>query len=147
MIFETKAVDVGCIFRDSNQIRYLIIGNMGKRICVLEDNDDIREIISFILEDEAYEVSTYASVKDFLNRQKNVQPDVFLLDVMLPDGNGLDVCNRLKSDSLTKNIPVVIMSANYKEKEVQNQCQAQDFIPKPFDVQDFISRVGIQAWA
>ncbi len=120
---------------------------MGKRICVLEDNDDIREIISMILEDELYEVCTYASVKEFSNRKNVLQPDVFLLDVMLPDGNGLDVCNKLKSDSLTKNIPVMIMSANYREKEVQNRCKAQDFIPKPFDVQDFINRVGIQARA
>lgn len=120
---------------------------MGKRICVLEDNDDIREILSFILEDESYEVSAYANVKDFLNRKNIVQPDVFLLDVMLPDGSGLDVCNGLKADQLTKNIPVLMMSANYKEKEIRNSCKAQDFIPKPFDIQDLILRIGRQASA
>lgn len=120
---------------------------MGKRICILEDNDMIREIISFILEEEHYEVLAYASVTEFINRNKKIQPDVFLLDVMLPDGNGLDVCNDLKSDKLTHDIPVVMMSANYKAKEIECACDAQDFIPKPFDVQDFVARVAYQASA
>ncbi|RYD78473.1 MAG: response regulator [Sphingobacteriales bacterium] len=120
---------------------------MGKRICVLEDNDEIREIISFILEEESYEVFSYSNVKDFIDTGKNLKPDVFLLDVMLPDGNGLDVCNILKADSATRSIPVMMMSANYKNTDVSKGCSAQDFISKPFDIFDLISRVGIQAKA
>ncbi|MFC4141970.1 response regulator transcription factor [Pedobacter mendelii] len=118
---------------------------MSKRICVLEDNDDIREIISFILEEEHYEVSVYANVKDFINREKKPKPDVFLLDVMLPDGNGLDVCNLLKADCATKGIPVMMMSANYKKVDIQKACKAEDFIPKPFDIANLLSKIGVYA--
>lgn len=120
---------------------------MRKRICILEDNDDIREVISLILEDAHYEVFSFATVKSFFNRNYNILPDVFLLDVMLPDGNGLDVCNALKTDNATKHIPVMMMSANYNVDDVRRNCKVADFIPKPFDIDELVSKVGIQASA
>ena len=120
---------------------------MRKRICVLEDNDDIREIISIILEDAHYEVFSFSTVESFTKRSYTILPDVFLLDVMLPDGNGLDVCNSLKSTTSTKNIPVVMMSANYSARDIRCNCKAEDFIPKPFDIDDFVARVAVQAKA
>lgn len=120
---------------------------MRKRICVLEDNDDIREIISLILEDAHYEVFAFATVDSFFKRSYNILPDVFLLDVMLPDGNGIDVCNALKVDGQTKNIPILMMSANYSATDVKTNCKAEDFIPKPFDIDDFVNRVAIYAKA
>ncbi|PWS28501.1 response regulator [Pedobacter yonginense] len=117
---------------------------MGKRICVLEDNEDIREIISFVLEDEKYEVFTFATIKDFEKGARALHPHAFLLDVMLPDGNGLDVCCNLKAESETRNVPVLMMSANYSANQMSKQCTAEDFIHKPFDIYDFVKRIDAQ---
>lgn len=117
---------------------------MGKRICVLEDNDDIREIISFVLEDEQYEVFSFSNIKDFEKGARDFHPDAFLLDVMLPDGSGLDVCCGLKAETETKNVPVLMMSANFSASQMRNKCSAQDYIHKPFDIYDFVKRIDAQ---
>lgn len=115
-----------------------------KKVCVLEDDDDIREIISFLLESEHYEVFSYPTVKDFTIGVTTITPDIFILDIMLPDGNGIDVCKGIKSNDSYAAIPVIMMSANYTENDVQNNCKPEDFIRKPFDIGDFVDRVALQ---
>lgn len=115
-----------------------------KRVCILEDNDDIREIIEFLLESENYEVFTYPTVSAFLKEAIGHKPHVCVLDVMLPDGNGIEVCKGIKNNLATCSIPVVIMSANYSGDDVRQSCMAQDFIRKPFDIGDFVKRVDAQ---
>ncbi|MCZ4222445.1 response regulator transcription factor [Pedobacter rhodius] len=117
---------------------------MGKRICVLEDNDAIREIISFILEEAQYEVKYFKNIKEFKQGANGFNANLFLLDVMLPDGNGLDLCCELKADSATADMPVVMMSANFSAAEMYSRCKAEDYIHKPFDIDDFVSRVDAQ---
>lgn len=117
---------------------------MGKRICVLEDNDDIREVISFVLEDEQYEVYSFSNIKDFEKGAKGLHPDAFLLDVMLPDGNGLDVCCGLKAEKETRDVPVLMMSANFSTTQMRKRCTAEDYIHKPFDIYDFVKRIDAQ---
>lgn len=117
---------------------------MGKRVCVLEDDEGIRDIIEFLLSEENYEVSGFSNINDFMLNAKSVLPDLFLLDVMLPDGSGLDVCSLLKSSSSTRNIPVLMMSAHAGLNEIKNGCQAQGFIAKPFDIYDLLKRVENQ---
>lgn len=117
---------------------------MSKKVCVLEDNDDIRELIGFILEEEKFDVVSFSTVSEFNSKAINVDADVFLLDVMLPDGNGLEVCRNLKSQEKTKNIPVMIMTANSKMDEMSNECDAEDFISKPFDINDLVKRINLQ---
>jgi DNA-binding response OmpR family regulator len=115
---------------------------MKKCIYILEDNDDIRELISFLLIEEDYEVMGYPTVKSFKQKMLSNQPDMIILDVMLPDGNGLVVCDELKSDQKTSSIPILIMSANSQAQEVKESCSAEDFISKPFDIDDLVKRVG-----
>ena len=117
---------------------------MPKHIYLLEDNDDIREIVEMLLEGEVLKVSSFADIASLNKALEHQVPDAFLLDVMLPDGNGLDVCCRLKSSESTANIPIVMMSANYSASKMTELCGADDFISKPFDITDFTSRVTFQ---
>ena len=113
-----------------------------KCIYLLEDNDDIRELIIFFLAEENYEVYGYSTIKTFNQVMKNGKPDMIVLDIMLTDGNGIDVYKSLKSDHKTNHIPILMMSANahfYADKITSN---AISFINKPFDIDDFVRRVN-----
>ncbi|RZK40593.1 MAG: response regulator [Pedobacter sp.] len=115
---------------------------MAKRICILEDDESIREVIELILGEEAYEVLAFASVGEFIHSDRKKNTDLFLLDVMLPDGNGIDICGMLKSAKETCNIPVLMMSANVSPSQIQNCCQADGFVAKPFDISDLLGKVS-----
>ncbi|NTD97055.1 response regulator [Agrobacterium tumefaciens] len=118
---------------------------MEKRIYVLEDNDDIREIVSMLLEEEQYEVFAYPNIASFRSGIAKGKPaDLFLLDVMLPDGNGIDYCCELKSSPGTAGRPVVMMSANFSKDGMYKRCFAQDYIHKPFEIDDFVKRISAQ---
>lgn len=115
---------------------------MNKNICVLEDSEEIMELIHMILE-QNYNVYGFTTVSRFMSGYAEINPDLCLLDVMLPDGNGLEVCNRLKNNRLSKNLPVIIMTANAGIQNMKESCLADDFIAKPFDIDDLISRIGV----
>ncbi|MFD2287181.1 response regulator [Pedobacter petrophilus] len=118
---------------------------MEKRIYVLEDNDDIREIVSILLQEENYEVFAFSNIAAFRSGVAKGKPaDLFLLDVMLPDGNGMDYCSELKSSPVTARMPVVVMSANFSNKEINQRCFADDYIHKPFEIDDFVKRISAQ---
>ncbi|SEA75313.1 response regulator transcription factor [Pedobacter hartonius] len=114
---------------------------MKKYIHVVEDNEDIRYIVEFFLLDFDYEVQSSANVKDFLANMKNPLPDLYLVDVMLPDGNGLEICSYIKNNDLSKHIPVIIMSAHSNEDEIRKESAADDFISKPFDLNHLVARI------
>ncbi|RZL46810.1 MAG: response regulator [Pedobacter sp.] len=117
---------------------------MKKSIFILDDTDDIREIITHLLTEENYEVKGFSTVKDFRKGILFAQPDLIILDVMLPDGNGIDVCDELKDSRRTQHIPVLMMSANNHYSNAKQICETQDFINKPFDIDDFIAKVNDQ---
>jgi len=111
-----------------------------KKIYVVEDNDDIRELVEYLLEIEGYEVKGFANATKFSQIIVNELPDLVVLDVMLPDGNGVDICNKLKSNPVTKELPVLLMSANANMAFVSKESMADDFISKPFDIDDLVTR-------
>lgn len=115
---------------------------MKKCVFVLEDDDDLRELITYLLEEEQYEVKTYPTAKTFLNSLDLEHPDLILMDVRLPDGNGLDICAKLKKDQLTAHIPIIMMSAHLDFLDAKDQCSAEAFIPKPFDLDNLIQKVN-----
>jgi len=117
---------------------------MRKYIHVVEDNEDIRYIVEFFLLDFDYEVQLSANVKDFIASMKNPLPDLYLVDVMLPDGNGLEICSYIKNNELTKHIPVIIMSAHSNEDEIRRESSADDFISKPFDLNHLVTCIERQ---
>lgn len=112
-----------------------------KQIFVVEDDHDIRELITYLLISENYNVKSFPNAESFKNTILGEKPDLVLLDVMLPDGNGQDICKDLHQMDDTLKIPVVLMSAHVDNIKTQH---AQDFISKPFDVEDFLNKIERQ---
>lgn len=112
-----------------------------KEIFIVEDDDGIRELIEFLLISQQYSVKTFPTVRAFKKTVPAELPDLFLLDIMLPDGNGLELCKGLKENEDTQDIPVVLMSAHADIKRMEG---ADDFIAKPFDVDELLRRIERQ---
>lgn len=113
-----------------------------KSIYIVEDNKDIGYILQYFLNDEGFDVELFETVADFHNRLSKKVPDLFLLDVMLPDGDGLDVCSEIKHDAIFKEKPVLIMSAHLPSESVKKYSCADSFIAKPFDLFVILNRVN-----
>jgi two-component system phosphate regulon response regulator PhoB len=114
---------------------------MKKRIHVLEDDQDIRYIIEFLLKDEGYELQLSSNFAELKGKLNDALPDLFIVDVMLPDGNGIEICEDLKTDIFTKHIPVIVMSANPDSKEKSVTAGADAYISKPFDLDYVVKRI------
>lgn len=115
---------------------------MHKRIHVVEDDEDIRFIIEFILKEADFDVELSPNATHFNQVFPTSRPDLFLLDIMLPDGDGRDLCKKLKEDPETRNIPVIMMSAHATESGLMENYQADAFIKKPFDIDDFLDKIN-----
>ena len=115
---------------------------MPKFFCV-EDNDGIRELVSCALLSGGYEVSAYECAKSFYDELKTNKPDIILLDIMLPDEDGLTILKKLKSNTLYADIPVIILTAKTTEIDKVNglEAGADDYITKPFGVMELLSRI------
>lgn len=115
--------------------------NRKKEIFILEDNQDLRELYEYILEGEHYNITTFPSITAFMEQSTHV-PDLYLLDVMLPDGNGIELCKELKNKISTANVPVILISAHSQLHEVKSACPTADFISKPFDIDNLINKIS-----
>jgi two-component system phosphate regulon response regulator PhoB len=114
---------------------------MQKYIQIVEDDEDIRFCVRYVLEDANFDVETFEDATSFNNRERRDNVDLIILDVMLPDGNGIDLCKHLKGDYHTNGIPVLIMSAHARQQNILEDACANDFISKPFDIDYFLNRV------
>lgn len=114
-----------------------------KTIYILEDETGIRDALQLLLSFEDYDVRSFSTVEAFNNRDTSAVPDLFILDVMMPDGSGTDVCNQLKNEPATSGIPVMIISAHAKAEQVTKACNADMFISKPFDIDDVLVKIEI----
>ncbi|MCZ4243876.1 response regulator transcription factor [Pedobacter punctiformis] len=116
---------------------------MGKtRIHVLEDDQEIRNVIEILLKEEGFELQLSSSFSELKMNIQDAMPDLFLLDVMLPDGNGAEICEDLKTDIFTKHIPIIVMSAQNDSEEKATAAFADDYISKPFDIDDILIRIN-----
>lgn len=113
------------------------------RILVVEDEADIRQVLLYNLGQAGHEAIPAERGGDGLALARERRPDLVLLDLMLPDLSGLDVCRQLKSDSALRSIPVIMVTARSEEidRVVGFELGADDYIVKPFSVRELILRV------
>jgi two-component system alkaline phosphatase synthesis response regulator PhoP len=112
-------------------------------IYIVEDDKNIREIESFALKNSGYEVCEFEAAGEFFTAMEKAGPDLILLDIMLPDIDGLAVLERLRGDKKTQGIPVIMVTAKSSEidKVKGLDIGADDYISKPFGVMELVSRV------
>lgn len=112
-------------------------------IYAVDDEVHILQLIKYNLELSGFRVLTFDSGESLLNECKNTLPDLFMLDIMLPGIDGLEVCRILRQDSRSKNIPIIMLTAKSDEfdKVLGLELGADDYITKPFSVRELVARV------
>ena len=116
---------------------------MSLKILIIEDEPDIRKNLEYNLSREGYSVLTAASIAEAEQLIYSNNLSLILLDLMLPDGSGLDLCKKMKSDPDMQNLPIIILTAKDDEvdKVVGFELGADDYVTKPFSVRELILRI------
>ncbi len=112
------------------------------RITIVEDEEDIREILHYTLSREGFEVDCAADGATGLEMIRNAPPDLVLLDLMLPDVEGLEICRQLKNDRETSDVAIIMVTAKGEESDIVLGLGlgADDYIPKPFSARELVAR-------
>ncbi len=112
-----------------------------KKIFIADDDPDILEILRLMLNTAGYKTDATTNANDIFN-YKEALPDLILLDIWMSGIDGREICTRLKENDLTKNIPVVFLSANSRIEEITASYHAHDYIAKPFDMDYLLKKVS-----
>lgn len=110
---------------------------MNKKIFIFDDNLEILELCTEILEDLGCEVKTSPTTNNVEQQVKEFMPDLIFMDNWLPDISGIEATRMIKANEDLKNIPVIYFSANSNISELAQEAQADDFLAKPFDLDNF----------
>ncbi|MGI0479505.1 response regulator [Geminocystis sp. CENA526] len=115
-------------------------------ILLVDDLKQNLKLLTFILEAENYQTSFALSGKDALERLNVLTPDLILLDLMMPDMNGLEVCEKIKSNSEYKDIPIIFLTASQEEHHLVEAYKlgAADYVTKPFKKPELLMRIASQ---
>jgi len=116
---------------------------MGSRILVVEDETDLAELVAFNLRGAGHDVTVAHDGNTALAEIQRSQPDLLVLDVMLPDVSGIEVCRRLRRNPQTVRLPVIMLTARTDEVDrvVGFEVGADDYVPKPFSPRELVLRV------
>lgn len=112
-------------------------------IYIVEDDQNIREIESFALKNSGYTIMDFECAKDFYHQLAEKVPDCILLDIMLPDEDGLEILKKIRSIPDTRKVPIMMITAKTTELDKVKGLDlgADDYITKPFGMMEFIARV------
>ncbi|PDH36810.1 MAG: DNA-binding response regulator [OM182 bacterium MED-G24] len=113
------------------------------KVVVIEDEPDLVEVVSYNLKREGYQVASAMRGDEGLNLVRNQSPALVILDLMLPGMDGLSVCQQMKADPITRDIPIIIVSAKGEESDVVIGLGmgADDYLGKPFGPRELLARV------
>ncbi|MGE5474698.1 MAG: response regulator [Ignavibacteriales bacterium] len=112
-------------------------------IYVVEDEQHIQQLIKYNLETTGFKVSVFNDGESALENYELDKPDMFILDIMLPGIDGLEICKKLRTNPKTKNVPIIMLTAKGEEfdRVLGLELGADDYITKPFSVRELIARV------
>ena len=116
---------------------------MAKRVLLAEDEPNIVESLTFLLDRAGYEVSVETDGRQALNAALKNTPDVLILDVMLPELDGYEILRQLRSDGRAKDLPIIMLTAKgqREDRETALDCGADMFITKPFANSEIVAAV------
>ena len=119
---------------------------MNKRIVLIEDDADLFALLKYNLEKEGFTLNGSQTGRGALDLCRRVRPDLILLDIMLPDSDGLDICKGIRNDPDLAQTPVIFLTARGSETDriVGLELGANDYIVKPFFVRELIARIRLQ---
>lgn len=114
-----------------------------KKILIADDNENIREALSYLLEDQGYKLWLAGDGTETLAKAKGIFPDILFLDVMMPGMNGYDVCRAVKDDPELKKTYVIMLTAKGQvaEQERGREAGADEYIVKPFSPMEILAKV------
>ena len=114
-----------------------------KKILIADDNENIRDALTYLLEDEGYELVLAKDGADTLRKVRERKPDILFLDIMMPEINGYDVCRTIKTDPLLKNTYIIMLTAKGQvaEQERGKDVGANEYIVKPFSPMEILAKV------
>jgi len=117
---------------------------MKKKVLIIEDEEDLIKGLKLNLIDEGYEVDSALNGVEGLRKALEETPDLIILDIMLPDKDGLEVCRELRKKNIS--IPIIMLTAKGEEidKVVGLEIGADDYITKPFSVRELLARIKVQ---
>lgn len=113
------------------------------KILVIDDDPDIRDLVDFKLTQGGFEVVTESDGEAGIATAIAAPPDLVLLDWMMPNVTGIDVCEQLRADARTAGVPIILLTAKAQEAAVERgfAAGADDYIVKPFSPRELVSRV------
>src|SRR5215831_16618634 len=116
---------------------------MASRVMIVEDEPDIRDLLTFHLERDGFQVARASTGTEALRQVRLTPPDLVILDLLLPEIDGLEVCRRLRADAATATLPIIMLTAKGDEvyRVVGLEIGADDYIVKPFSPKELIARV------
>jgi len=115
--------------------------NKNEKILVLDDDPDIGTMIKMMLEYKGYSVTVSERADQAYEVLRNDEFDLIIMDMLLSGVNGTDLCSEFKKDSTLAHIPIIMISAHPNAKEICLEAGADEFISKPFDMQDILSKI------
>jgi CheY-like chemotaxis protein len=123
---------------------YLRSDKMAKKILIVDDEKDLLDMLSFRLQSNGFEVSSALDGPSGIEKAKSDKPDLIILDLMMPKMDGYEVAKKLKKDTATSNIPIIVLTAAVTPDLNQKVCQvyAADCITKPFEPKDLIEKIN-----
>ena len=114
------------------------------RVLVVDDESDVTELLQFRLEQEGYRVATLNDPLGFVVKVREFEPDLMLLDIMMPELSGIQLCRIVRADPMMKDIPVIFLSARGEvEDRIKGlEAGAEDYLSKPFNTNELLLRVS-----
>ena len=115
-----------------------------KKILVVDDDVDILNVVQLVLDAKGFDVIATPNWQQINTHVDEFKPDLILLDVSLGSQDGRNICKQLKSNKNTKHISVILFSANHNIESSLSECLADNFISKPFDINELVDGINSQ---